>query len=213
MSCQIPTRIVVSVASTSDLPAALESGADLIELRLDLIQTDAATLKGLTIDARALIITVRSSTEGGAFSGTAEEWWDLVKPWCETATFIDLERRFAEYAQRVRTCGTRVLGSAHLNYMPSADELETLRDEINTYADCAKIIVTPQSHDDVLTLAAFTRRATARPICTGVMGDEFRFARFLLSYVGSALIYCHAGTGTAAGQYQVEEVHRVFEMF
>lgn len=213
MSCQVPTRIVVSVASTSDLPAALESGADLIELRLDLIQTDAATLKGLTTDARALIITVRSSAEGGAFSGTAEEWWDLVRPWCETATFIDLERRFAGYSQRVRKCGTRVLGSTHLNYMPSTDELETLRDEINAYADCAKIIVTPQSHDDVLTLATFTQQTTTQPICTGVLGEEFRFARILLSYVGSALIYCHAGTGTAAGQYQVEEVRQVFEMF
>ena len=213
MSCQVPTRIVVSVASTSDLPAALESGADLIELRLDLIQTDAATLKGLTTDARALIITVRSRAEGGAFSGTAEEWWDLVCPWCETATFIDLERRFAGYAQRVRKCGTRVLGSTHLNYMPSTDELETLRDEINAYADCAKIIVTPQSHDDVLTLATFTQQTTTQPICTGVLGEKFRFARILLSYVGSALIYCHAGTGTAAGQYQVEEVRQVFEMF
>ena len=213
MSSQVPTRIVVSVATTSDLPAALESGADLIELRLDLLQTDAATLKGLTIDARSLIVTVRSSTEGGAFSGTAEEWWELVRPWCEVATFIDIERRFAGYAREIRKSGTRILGSVHLDYMPSAEELEALYDEIVAYADCAKIIVTPQTHDDVLTLATFTRRNTTHPICTGVMGDEFRFARILLSYVGSALVYCHAGTGTAAGQYRVEEFRQIFEMF
>lgn len=147
------------------------------------------------------------------FSGTAEEWWDLVRPWCETATFIDIERRFAGYAREVRKSGTRVLGSAHLDYMPSAEELEALYDEIIAYADCVKIIVTPRTHDDVLALATFTRRTTTRPICTGVMGDEFRFARILLSYVGSALIYCHAGTGTAAGQYRVEEVRRIFGMF
>ena len=213
MAHQVSSRIVVSVATTSDLPAALEADADFIELRLDLLNTDSATLKGLTIDARSIIVTVRSSTEGGAFSGTAEEWWDLVRPWCERANYIDVERQFAKYSHRVRKCGTKVLGSAHLDHMPSGDELEALLDEINAYADFAKIIVTPNTYDDVLTLVDFTHRNTNRPICTGVMGDEFRFARILLSYVGSALIYCHVGTGTAAGQYNIEEVRQVFGMF
>ena len=37
------------------------------------------------------------------------------------------------------------------------------------------------------------------------MGKEFRYARAMLPFFGSELVYCHMGAATADGQYSVEE--------
>jgi 3-dehydroquinate dehydratase-1 len=41
------------------------------------------------------------------------------------------------------------------------------------------------------------------------MGTQFRYARVILPLFGSQLIYCSAGTATAAGQYSVEDYIRL----
>ena len=79
-----------------------------------------------------------------------------------------------------------------------------LEQELRAYGDIPKIIVTPENEDDLIDLIAFTR-AAKKPICTGVMGARFRYARAILPLFGSELVYCHTGDPTAAGQYSVKE--------
>jgi 3-dehydroquinate dehydratase-1 len=82
--------------------------------------------------------------------------------------------------------------------------LFVLEQELRSYGDIPKIIVTPTNEDDLIDLIAFTR-AAKKPICTGVMGAQFRYARAILPLFGSAFVYCHTGVPTAEGQYSVEE--------
>ena len=58
---------------------------------------------------------------------------------------------------------------------------------------------------------AFTKDAE-KPIATGVMGRRFRFARALLPLFGSELVYCHAGSPTAEGQYGIREMELLLEL-
>jgi 3-dehydroquinate dehydratase-1 len=76
--------------------------------------------------------------------------------------------------------------------------------ELRAYGDIPKIVVTPENDADVIELLTFTE-AAAKPVCTGVMGSEFRHARAMLPLFGSEFVYCHTGSPTAAGQYSVEE--------
>jgi len=83
--------------------------------------------------------------------------------------------------------------------------------ELRAYGDIVKIIVTPANAEDVIELIAFTH-AVKGPVCTGVMGTQFRYARAILPLFGSELVYCHAGTATASGQYSVQEFVRLMEL-
>jgi 3-dehydroquinate dehydratase-1 len=83
--------------------------------------------------------------------------------------------------------------------------------ELRAYGDIPKIIITPQNEDDVIDLIAFTR-AASKPICTGVLGDRFRYARAILPLFGSELVYCSVGTPIAEGQYTVEEFRTLLRM-
>jgi len=77
--------------------------------------------------------------------------------------------------------------------------------------DIVKIIVTPFEDDDIINLIAFTH-AIKKPLCTGVMGTRFRYARAILPLFGSHLVYCHAGAETAEGQYSVDEFVRLMAL-
>jgi 3-dehydroquinate dehydratase-1 len=82
--------------------------------------------------------------------------------------------------------------------------------KLRAYGDIVKIIVTPKNREDIIELIAFTH-AVKKPLCTGVMGGKFRYARAILPLFGSEMVYCHVGTPTAAGQYSVQEFVRLME--
>ncbi len=62
---------------------------------------------------------------------------------------------------------------------------------------------------DLLALCSYTL-AAGKPLCTGVSGTQFRYARALLPLFGSELVYTHAGTPTAAGQYHIREFRELW---
>ncbi|MCJ7794342.1 MAG: type I 3-dehydroquinate dehydratase, partial [Methanoregulaceae archaeon] len=69
-------KIVASLTDPKDAPAASAAGADLIELRLDLMDGDV--LRGVQechrLTGLPVIVTLRSIQEGGNYSGNPDEW-------------------------------------------------------------------------------------------------------------------------------------------
>lgn len=202
----IPLKIAVSVSSRAEWERAEGLGADLIELRLDLLQESDVLppAKGRWAGGVPLIVTLRSSEEGGRFSGTQEAWYATIEPWCEAAAYIDIEERWASCAPAVRDRGPAIIASVHRSDMPHRHELDRIARDLRAYGDIPKMVVTPGSKADVLDLCGFTLE-TEKPVCTGVMGEGFRFARVMLPLFGSEIAYCHAGTPTAAGQFHITE--------
>jgi len=204
-------KTVVALTSTENLRKAASSGADLIELRIDLFDITPADIAGADYALPPLIVTLRSREEGGRFDGTPEEWLATMKQWRRTATYIDIERGFSQFAADLRhEENPGIIASAHLVNTPPARELASLEAELRSYGDIPKIIVTPHTHGDVLSLLAFTLDAS-KPICTGAMGDGFRYARALVALFGSDLVYCHFGTPTAPGQYHIDTMKKILE--
>ncbi len=199
-------KIVAALTDPAKAAPAEQQGADLIELRVDLYEGD---LVQQVKDAKAatslpVIVTLRSAQEGGQFFGNVDEWFRKVEPLIPFADYVDIEQPFAQASPAIREAGKKIIASHHTAQMVPLYILFVMERELRAYGDIPKIVVTPQKEEDVIELLTFTQAAN-KPICTGVMGGQFRHARAMLPLVGSEFVYCHMGDTTAEGQYSVEE--------
>ncbi len=151
-----------------------------------------------------LIATLRSAAEGGRYFGNADEWMERLAPVIPFVDYVDIEQRFSAQAPAIRAVGKQVIASVHEGRMLPLAELFQLDRNLRAFGDIPKIIVTPADEDDLIDLISFTR-AVKKPVCTGVMGSQFRYARAILPLFGSEFVYCHTGSPTAEGQYSVAE--------
>ncbi len=206
-------KIVASLTDPGAAPAALSAGADLIELRLDLMDGDRikAVQECRQRTGLPVIATLRSTQEGGRYPGNEDEWFRIILPVIPHADYIDVERRFSAHADTIRTHDVTIIASCHTPEMPSLFELFGLERDLQVYGDIPKIVVTPRHIEDIIELISFTH-AAKKPVCTGVMGDGFRYARLILPLFGSEFVYCHTGMPVAEGQYSVAEVKAVMKL-
>lgn len=206
-------KIVVSLTSPDEIQKAVALGADFIELRLDLMGENlSSVMAGCSGDCNVpLIATLRSRDEGGRFTGDPEQWFSTIQPVLDLVDYVDVERKFRTFAPMIRYQHNTVIASAHIKYMPSPDDLRAIERDLRSYGDVPKIAVTPASAHDLLDFLSFTLDAE-KPIITTVMGGEFRYARTFLPFFGSEMVYCHIGTPTAEGQYDIRELEQLQEL-
>ena len=204
------------VASTGSDPSAIDLSRelpDLIELRVDLMKGDYRTVAAHWHEKTGipLVITLRSSAEGGKFSGTAEQWWEIISPLLPFASYVDIEQRFSSFAAEVKKQGCIVVGSYHANSMPSLSGLREIEKNLRRYSDIPKIVVAPGTCDQALDLLAFTCNAE-QPVITSIMGERFRHIRAVLPLFGSSWTFGHMGEQTSPGQYSVQELKTLFSI-
>jgi len=209
VNCQPNTgymKIVAALTDPSHAYMAREQGADVVEHRVDLYEGDLVqqVKKARAACSLPIIITLRSAQEGGQFFGTPDEWMKKLEPLVPFADYVDIEQQFALHAPAVKAAGKKIIASHHTDRMVPLYILFVMERELRAYGDIPKIVMTPQNDQDVIELISFTQ-AAHKPICTGVMGAQFRFARAVLPLFGSEFVYCHTGNPTAEGQYSVEE--------
>jgi 3-dehydroquinate dehydratase-1 len=95
--------------------------------------------------------------------------------------------------------------------MPTPPELGRIEEMLRSYGDIPKIVVKPRTRDDLFR-AYRVHPPGAEPICTSIMGAEFRYARAILPLMGSEFTFCHAGTPTAEGQYHISEMRQLADL-
>lgn len=200
------TKIVASITDLRDVKKAEQSGADVIEMRLDLMNWESPGLPSTLREEVSIpiIVTLRSKAEGGTFRGTAKEWFHTITKYSPIADFIDIERSYRHFARSLQEDGKKVIASYHSNRMLTLSELIEIEKELRAYGDIPKIVPTPSTQNDIITLLTFTANAT-KPICTGTQGVYARYGRILLALFGSEFAYCHVGNPTAEGQYHIAE--------
>ena len=203
-------RIVATVVSAREAARAAAFSPDLLEARIDLMEADPA---GELPSIRAafpgpVILTIRSTAEGGRFAGSPREWWGTLEPLLGSGDLVDVEMAFSSFSPGIREAGKGIIASRHEDRMPSPEELVRIERDLRKYGDIPKIVVRPGSEGDLIELLRFTLGA-ARPVCTGVLGEEYRFARAILPFFGSELVYAHAGTRGAPGQFSLGEFREI----
>ncbi|MCJ7444026.1 MAG: type I 3-dehydroquinate dehydratase [Methanotrichaceae archaeon] len=208
-------RIVASLGNSALEDIRAIKGADLIELRLDLIDGDPIkTLSDLRNATHLPIIaTNRLNSEGGQFAGSEEERLFILQEASDYVDYIDIEFNTESRDDLLRDISKPIIISYHdFSCTPSKQELISILNEMSkTRAKIAKIAVTPMSLKDNLLVLEFLLEADAN-LCMIAMGKLGRHLRVISPFYGSVLTYGFVSRPTAPGQMSVSELSQAIRL-
>ena len=211
---------------------AAEMGADLLEIRLDLLgikdlEIAAETIRKIKSETKLpVILTNRSNTEGGKWEGKEAERIGLLTNLLSLEAgpdAVDIELSAGREARdqiikAAKTCGKTVIISSH-NFLktPAFQEMKTTFEEaFLAGADIVKLAVMPHSMRDVLNLlrATLDAREAGGTVCAIAMGKLGKHTRVIAPFYGSVLTYASVEdtVPAAPGQFQVDEVKKIMEL-
>lgn len=206
-------NLIVSLHSLEDLEAVIGEDPWAIEIRLDLIEEltpdDLARVRHVW-DGR-ILLTFRSSVEGGKFTGDPDEWRQKIASYLPFCDMVDIEERYSDHAEWIRGQKKVVIASYHAGLMLDEDQFLDLSTRLRRFGDIPKIVLAPGSDEDALLLLRYLLEAE-KPICISIMGSGYAWLRPFLLMMGSAFAYCHAGEATAAGQYHIREMRAIISL-
>jgi len=219
---------VIRALSVLDAERAEENGADMLELRIDLLKDEERDVEKVNEFISALkmsvIVTNRRREEGGSFTGSEEERIALLSRIIETAEvdFVDIEL-FSPQAERIKLVETAkglhvsIIFSFHdFRGMPHrAELLETIARMYEEGGSIAKIAVTPQTLSDALLLLNLTYELSREGKLLAMigMGPIGRHLRVVAPLYGSVLTYgfIEGGEEVSPGQFSVKELRSMLE--
>jgi 3-dehydroquinate dehydratase-1 len=211
---------------------AAEMGADILEIRLDLLgirhpETAAEIIMKVKSETGLpVIITNRSHIEGGRWEGKEAERIGLITELLSLqggpdAVDIELSADKDERDRAVRTAkqhGKTVIVSSHdFSKTPSFQEMKaTLEEAFFAGADIAKLAVMPHSMRNVMELLRVTLDVgeAGRAVCTIAMGKLGKHTRVIAPFYGSVLTYAsvESTVSAAPGQLPVDELKKIMEL-
>jgi 3-dehydroquinate dehydratase I len=211
----LKSRIVASLGKNALKDLRAIDKADVIELRLDLVEGDPLrTLKDLKeATTLPIIATNRWNLEGGQFEGSERERALILLEASDFADYIDIELR-AEFRDSLLEKISKPAIISYHNFIctPSNEELRLILGEISkTRAEIAKIAVTPKSLRDNLSILNFLIEAD-KPLCMIAMGNLGKHLRVISPYYGSVLTFGYVSQPTAPGQMSIFELNQAFEL-
>ena len=231
------TPLVVSVfGSTVDevrgrIDEALGGGAEMIELRLDMMpevsDDDVRSLRKSTPPTIPFILTIRSNTEGGDYDGTDDQRISRlieVGPWAE---YLDIElatwQRSANLRQKI---GLALNRAGHISQHGGVESIDVStprklilsRHDVKTrppglQKDLVEMLSAPAC--DVPKLAWRARsirdcfeafeimRDSPRPVMAICMGEEGLISRVLAKKFGAAAAFASIGAGLESADGQL----------
>lgn len=205
--------ICVSISNWQQLEPVLDSGADLLELRLDLIREDPKRIFSCLKDGMRTLMTCRP----GVFSES--ERLQMLKTSMDLgATYVDVELESTDsYLQALiehaRSCQTKVILSYHnFELTPEREELETLMKRCyERGGDLAKIAVQVNGPEDVKRLLNLYNHP-GKKVVLG-MGKLGRITRVAGPYLGAEFTFAAPGEGaeTAPGQLSYNQLKGIYK--
>ncbi|NJD52314.1 MAG: type I 3-dehydroquinate dehydratase [Candidatus Methanoperedens sp.] len=192
-------------------------GADILELRIDLINEDPfkilIELKKLGLP---VIITNRMKKEGGAWQGSEEERIHELISLIQYADIVDIElcaEKKDLVINEAKRAGKKVIISTH-DFQDTPDNevmAGFIRESFEAGADIAKIAVMPHSLDDVLRLLDVTLHSSGQ-VCTIAMGEIGKHSRIMAPLYGSVMTYGYVDIPVAPGQLRVDELKNMLQL-
>lgn len=213
-------KSIVAVIGKNPLDCAKKAkklGADILEVRIDLLDMDVCTaileLKALDLP---VIITNRMKQEGGEWDGSEDERIRTLLSLLPLADAVDIELCAKErdaVVKKARTEGKTVIISTHdFRNTPEPDVMAGIINEsFEAGADIAKLAVMPQTLPDVLHLLEVTLHFGGK-VCTIAMGNIGRHSRVVAPIYGSVMTYGYVDKPTAPGQLRVDELKSILKL-
>ena len=206
--------ICISISESSQLHTCIEEGAQLIELRLDLIGLHPSELYPNIPKGIKTVVTCRKGTY------TDQERVDLVNAAIELgANYVDMELESSEdYISGVLPMaeidGCEVIFSHHdFQGTPGNEELRSkLESCFERGGAIAKIATRIHTQEDVVNLLHLYSYP-GRKIILG-MGDAGRITRVAAPLLGSEFTFASPGEGreTAPGQMSASQLNAIYKL-
>jgi 3-dehydroquinate dehydratase-1 len=219
---------VMRALSVRDAERAKESGADVIELRIDLLEEGERNIEKVrefvSMLTMPVVITNRRREEGGSFMGTEAERIALLSSILDNvkvdAVDIELSSSVAvrtTLIEKAKSLHIPVIFSYHdFKGMPSRSELvKLIAGMYEEGGSIAKIAVTPKTFSDALLLLDLTHELSreGKLLATIGMGPVGRHLRVIAPLYGSVLTYgfIEGEKEVAPGQFSVKELRSMLE--
>ncbi|HUV80887.1 MAG TPA: type I 3-dehydroquinate dehydratase [Candidatus Bathyarchaeia archaeon] len=220
---------VLKNLSIRDAQRAQEQGADVIELRIDLLNDEERRVEKVkefvSMLTMPVVITNRKKEEGGSFTGTEEERIDMLSSILDTAEVDAVDLEFSSLTAAGKTRIVEKANSLHIPVifsfhdfkgMPSRSELVKLIARMyEEGGSIAKIAVTPHTLSDALLLLDLTHELSreGKLLATIGMGAVGRHLRVIAPLYGSVLTYgfIEGDEEVAQGQFGVKELKSMLE--
>ncbi len=211
---------VISSLDVSEATDAKDDGADILELRVDLMDLeDKKEIKSRAREMKAktglpVIITNRKRDEGGRFRGGEDERISLLEMLIDVGDAFDIELSTEEHLRRTfiekaRSFGKTVILSYHdFRGMPTKEKMIDIVEKMQAEGDIAKVAVTPGKPGEVLILLETSLEIAKhdKPFVMIGMGDIGRHFRLISHIYGSALTYGFVRKGVAPGQLNIRDI-------
>lgn len=238
LGAQVPVVAVPLVGQTKE--AILKEAASVAELHPDMIEVradfwddieDTAASIAILRDINKvmkdvpILLTVRIKAERGNKDVTEKAKFDFYNAAVKEklADFIDMElaygpEKIKAFKKTLDGTGVSLVVAYHdLNATPSKEEIVKLMErEIEAGGDVAKIVVKPNSEEDVLTFLsgtlAFRRAHPTYPIIASGSGDTGRITRLIGGLFGIDLTFASGVKGSNPTQMPVAVVRDSLEV-
>jgi len=193
---------VLKNLSVRDAQRAQEQGADVIELRIDLLKDEERRIEEVKEFVSRLtmpvIVTNRKKEEGGSFTGTEEERIAMLSSILDTAKVDAVDLEFSSRTagrtaviEKAKSLHIPIIFSFHdFKGMPGRAELLNLIARMyEEGGSIAKIAVTPHTLTDALLLLDLTHELSreGKLLATIGMGPVGRHLRVIAPLYGSVL--------------------------
>lgn len=212
-----------SVAGALAVARKLQGGADIVEIRLDLLEQPAVQpfVEGLTVP---LLFTNRPQWEGGNWQGPEEERIALLVEAIESgAAYVDIELMASEESRgrifaAAASAPTKTIVSWHnFSETPNDDLLAgILSRQCQSGADIGKMVTMAHDYSDSLRVLALQLLAAREqfPLAAFCMGQAGKISRAATLELGGVLTYgaVDRESCTAPGQLSVDDLRTIQEL-
>ena len=193
--------------------------ADLIEIRLDLLNSDT-NLEDIKNHIDMIKIgTIRSSNRGGMFSGSEEaRFQTLLNASRVGFDYIDIEDSVENLEIKIksfRELGSKIIISHHnMESTPTLIELENiLNRNLQFKGDVYKIVTTAKSIEDSLVTLNFLNTTQNFNVVCFAMGNYGRISRVASPFFGGffTMASIKKGDETAKGQLSIDDLKTIYQ--
>ncbi len=202
-----------------NLSLCKETGADIIELRVDLFENKKpdfvlSCIKRVQEEGLKTILTVRSEKEGGS---KVENRLEIFKSCSPQSDYTDIELSsqdiLSEVRDVVKSAGKKLIISYHNFDLTPANWIlrEIFREAKRWGADIVKVSVRANSYEDTARLLCLGKEEEGEKILIA-MGEYGRVSRIAGFVFGSVISYAYIGSSVAPGQLSLEEMVKIRRM-
>ena len=209
--------IVGTVSETATLKQALVddsflNGCDMVELRLDETMDiqEAYELCEALKEKTRILLTIRTIHEGGTWTISEEDRYELFNRFAPVVDFYDLELASELFATKARSdfsADVKVITSNHdYEKTPNDDEISALIAKGKAWGvDIVKLAFFANEESDVERLESFLTDENS-PLCLIAMSEVGAVTRKEFPKKGSVLTYGYLDQSVAPGQFSCKEL-------